>query len=203
MMNPLEEGLIKFLGPDRLARIQKTKVGIAGAGGLGSNCAVNLVRLGIKRLVMVDYDRVEASNLNRQFYFADQIGRLKVEALRDNLLRINPDLELTVIPAKIEKTNLGEFFTDCQVVIEAFDQAEYKQLLIEHWVGTGALLVAASGLAGWENIDAVVCRWIHSNFCLVGDLVSEVSDQYPPLAPRVNVAAAKEANAVLEWILKE
>ncbi len=137
-MNLLEEALIKYFGPERLTKIQKTRVGIAGAGGLGSNCALNLVRLGIKRMVIVDYDQVDASNLNRHFYFADQVGKLKVEALRENLLRINLNLELTAIPAKIERTNISDFIKDCQVVVEAFDKAEYKQFFVEHW-GKGGI----------------------------------------------------------------
>ena len=202
-MNIFEESLMPFWGPERLAKIQSIKVGIAGAGGLGSNCAVNLARLGFKKMVIVDYDRVEAANLNRQYYFFDQIGKPKVEALRENLLRINPGLELAAIQAKIDGANAREFFQDCQVVVEAFDKAEYKRVLVEQWLGTGVLVVAASGLAGWENIDMVASRWLRPDFCLIGDLVSEVSGKLPPLAPRVSVAAAKEANAVLEWVIKE
>ena len=101
-MNHLEERLARDLGLERLRKIQAIKVGIAGAGGLGSNCAFNLVRSGFKKLAIVDFDRVEPSNLNRQFYFADQIGLAKVAALKDNLLRINPDLELEIHQEKIE-----------------------------------------------------------------------------------------------------
>lgn len=200
-MNPLETALLTFFGPKRLSKIQAVKVGIAGAGGLGSNCAVNLVRSGINKLVIVDYDRVEVSNINRQYYFLDQTGKPKVDALRETLLRINPDLELTTVPARIDITNVRELFTGCQVIVEAFDNPECKQLLIEQWLGTGVLLVAASGLAGWENSDTITTRWLCPDFCLIGDLISEVSDQLPPVAPRVGVAAAKEAHAVLEWIL--
>jgi thiamine biosynthesis protein ThiF family 2 len=200
-MNPLEEALLTFWGSERLSTIQAVKVGIAGAGGLGSNCAVNLVRSGINKLVIVDYDGLEASNINRQYYFLDQIGQPKVAALRENLFRINPDLELTVIQAKIDASNARELFAGCQAVVEAFDNPECKQLLCEQLLGTGVLFVAASGLAGWENIDTVCSRWLRPDFCLIGDLVSEVSDRLPPLAPRVSVTAAKEANAVLEWIL--
>lgn len=203
MMNPLETALLTFLGPERLSQIRAVKVGIAGAGGLGSNCAVNLVRSGINKLIIVDYDRVEASNINRQYYFLDQIGKPKVEALRENLLRINPDLELTAIQAKIDITNVRDLLAGCGVIVEAFDNPECKQLLAEQWLGTGVLLVAASGLAGWENIDTVTSRWLRPDFCLIGDLISEVSDQLPPVAPRVSVAAAKEAHAVLEWILNQ
>jgi sulfur carrier protein ThiS adenylyltransferase len=64
-------------------RLIEFRIGIAGCGGLGSNCAVALSRVGIGRLILVDFDVVELSNLNRQYYFRDQIGLLKTEALTE------------------------------------------------------------------------------------------------------------------------
>jgi sulfur carrier protein ThiS adenylyltransferase len=201
-MNQLEAALTRQLGAERLQRLQKVKVGIAGAGGLGSNCAANLVRSGFRQLVLVDFDSVEPSNLNRQFYFADQVGMAKVEALRVNLLRINPDLDLTVKLQCLTAANLDECFGDCQVVVEALDRPETKRLLIEHFWRTAKLLVAASGLAGWDDADRLVTRRVKANLYLVGDQVTAVGADQPPLAPRVNIAAAKEANVILKWVLE-
>lgn len=159
-MSPLEAALQEQLGRERLRTIQTVRVGIAGLGGLGSNCAFNLVRSGFKRLVLVDFDRVEPSNLNRQFYFNDQIGMTKVAALRSNLLRINPELELTGAAQRVEASNLDGLFGDCDVVVEAFDKPEYKRLLVEHFWNSGKLVVTASGMAGWADGDKLVTRRI-------------------------------------------
>lgn len=201
-MNPLEAALLEQLGRERLQKIQSVKVGIAGLGGLGSNCAFNLVRVGFRRFTLVDFDRVEASNLNRQFYFCDQLGLTKVEALRENLLRINADLELSVYQERVTAGNLDQFFGDCRVVVEAFDRPEAKRMLVEHFWNSEKLVVSASGMAGWDDSDQLTTRQIKPRLFLVGDLVSEVSPQLPPLAPRVNIAAAKEANVVLKWVLE-
>jgi sulfur carrier protein ThiS adenylyltransferase len=201
-MNRLEAALARRLGEARLRRLQNVKVGIAGAGGLGSNCAACLARSGFKQLVLVDFDYVEASNLDRQFYFTDQIGMAKVEALRVNLLRINPDLDLTVKRETITATNLDEFFGDCQIVVEALDRPETKRLVVEHFWLTARLLVAASGIAGWHDADQLLTRRVKPNVYLVGDQVAAVAENRPPLAPRVNIAAAKEANVVLNWVLE-
>ncbi|MDD2422568.1 MAG: sulfur carrier protein ThiS adenylyltransferase ThiF, partial [Heliobacteriaceae bacterium] len=150
-MHEFEKALAKKIGSARLALIQKASVGIAGAGGLGSNCAVFLVRSGFRRLKIVDYDVVEWSNLNRQFFFADQVGQKKVAALRENLLRINPDLELEMLAIKITPENVRDIFAACDVVVEAFDEVAGKKLLMETYGNSGKLFVCASGLAGWGN----------------------------------------------------
>ncbi len=200
-MNGFEQAMTQTLGKDSFERIRKVKVGIAGAGGLGSNCALFLVRSGFKIFKIVDFDVVEFSNLNRQFYFASQVGRKKVEALRENLLLINPALAIEVLPEKIEQHNVAKLFADCHVVVEALDRAEYKKLVVEAYMGTGKLLVAASGLAGWGRSDGIKIHKVKDNFYLVGDLVSEAGPGCPALAPGVNVAAAKQADVVLSYFL--
>lgn len=200
-MNDFEQALADILGPENLARIQKVKVGIAGAGGLGSNCALFLARSGFKKFKIADFDLVEYSNLNRQFYFAGQVGRPKVEALKENLLQVNPALEIETLAVKIEQENAREMFTDCDALVEALDRAEYKKMLVEAYLNSGKLLVAASGLAGWGLSDGIRTSRVRENFYLVGDLVSEVQPGRPALAPGVNVAAAKQADVVLSCFL--
>ena len=107
------------------------RIGIAGVGGIGSNVAVNLVRSGIDWLRLVDFDRVEASNLNRQFYFADQIGRLKVEALAENLRRIRPDLTIEAVAERITAHTCRRLFTGCDLVVEGLDRTADKKMLLE------------------------------------------------------------------------
>jgi len=199
--NPLEVALAGVLGEERLLRIQGVKVGVAGAGGLGSNCAQMLVRSGFRRFCIVDFDHVDPGNLNRQFFFPRQVGWKKVEALKENLLLINPDIQIEALHQKIEKETLGNFFSDCHAVVEALDSADYKRLLVEHFMDSGKLLVAASGLAGWGSSDDIKVRRIKDNFFLVGDLVSEAGPRCPAMAPRVNTAAAKQSDVVLSYFL--
>jgi len=200
--NDFERALERYFTSEQLERIRAVKIGIAGAGGLGSNSAVCLVRSGFRRLRIADFDRVEWSNLNRQYYFTDQVGQLKVEALKDNLRRINPDLEIQTFDQRVTAANVNELFADCDVVVEAFDQRESKQLIVQTFFRTDKLLVAASGLAGWGDSDRLTVKKITPSFFLVGDQLSEVSPDRPPCAPRVNIAAAKEADIVLSWILR-
>jgi len=151
------------------------RVGIAGVGGIGSNVAVNLVRSGIKKFTLVDFDRVEASNLNRQFYFADQVGGFKVDMLRENLLRICPGLKITTIADRLTDSNLMSCFSDCSVIVEGFDKAEEKKMLLEEFAGDRRLVVSASGIAG-SSVQSISIR-NYGNFSIVGDFVSDCNKE--------------------------
>jgi len=129
-MDAFRQDLLKKLGETKLANIEKAKIGIAGAGGLGSNCAACLVRVGFRQLKIADFDFVDSTNLDRQFYFKDQIGMKKVEALRANLQRINPYLQLQMLPVKLEFSNILPIFHDCDVVVECLDRAEAKSVFV-------------------------------------------------------------------------
>lgn len=201
-MNDFEKELLVFWGEEKLRRIQSARVGIAGAGGLGSNCALFLARSGFRNFMIYDFDKVSFSNLNRQFYFYDQVGEYKVEALKGNLLRINPALEIQISRDKITEDNVAGIFRDRDIVIEAFDKAEYKKLLAGSYMRSGKLYITASGLAGYGNSDEIHIRKISETFFMVGDFASEASASNPPFAPRVNIAAAKEADIALDWTLK-
>ncbi len=200
-MNAFERGLTRYLSLEQLSRIQGVTIGVAGAGGLGSNCCQMLVRCGFKRFVVADCDVVEASNLNRQFFFAQQIGKPKVEALRENLLAINPDMEMEVTQVMVDETNVAALFAGCDVVVEAFDSPESKRLLVEASLGGGKFLVAASGLAGWGDSDRIATRKISESFYVVGDLHSVCQPSCPPMAPCVTMAAAKQADLILTYVL--
>ncbi len=177
-------------------------VGIAGCGGLGSNCAVALARAGVGKLVIADFDVVCESNLNRQYFFIDQLGMKKVIALRDNLLRIRPGLQLEVHDVTLEPESIFRIFSSCQVIAEAFDQAAAKQMIIETVLSRfdDKYLVCGIGLAGWgmnESIETVR----DGRLIICGDRCSEVSDTLPPLAPRVGIVAHMQANIILELLL--
>jgi sulfur carrier protein ThiS adenylyltransferase len=202
MRNPFLDGVRGYLGEENLKKIQNVKVGIAGAGGLGSNCAQHLVRSGFKHLVLVDFDRVDYSNLNRQFYFPDQVGQLKVEALEANLKRINPCLNIRGVPGRLCKENMLQLLGECAVVVEALDDALCKRELVETFIQSNKLLVAASGIAGWGKSDEIRIRQVNDSFYVVGDMVSEAGKECPPVSPRVNIVAAKQADIVLSRVLE-
>lgn len=200
-MNGLDKALAATFGEEKLRRLQQVRIGVAGAGGLGSNAALFLARSGFKRFKIVDFDRVDYSNLNRQFFFYRQVGEEKVKALKENLLSVSPDLEIEISVERIDGESAGRIFTGCQAVVEALDGVEYKKLLIEAYMNTDILLVAASGLGGWGETDNIRVRRVKDNFFLVGDLVSGAGPDCPALAPGVAVTAAKQADVVLSYFL--
>lgn len=196
----LQEDLINKLGQEKYNKIQNAMIGIAGAGGLGSNCAQYLVRAGFKKFTIVDFDTVEPSNLDRQFYFADQIGMIKVEVLKANLLRINPVLELTMVNKKIERHDIAPLFGRCDAVAECLDRAETKCMIVEELMKMKIWTVTASGLGGFGNSDDIKTRKLKTNLVMVGDCASDICHK-PALSPRVSIAAAKQADAILEYIV--
>ncbi len=179
-------------------------VGIAGCGGLGSNCAVALARTGVGKLVIADFDEIAEGNLNRQYYFHRQIGMKKAYALQENLFRINPDIMVIAKDKKLNAENIPELFKECDVIVEAFDLAEMKQMIIETVLSAmpDKPIVSGVGLAGWGKNEAF--RTEHYGMLTVcGDLSTEVSDELPPLAPRVAIVANMQANVVLDILLSE
>lgn len=178
-------------------------VGIAGVGGLGSNCAAALVRCGIGKLVVVDFDFVEESNLNRQFYFRDQIGQPKVEALQQNLLRIEPGLILISHCTRLDSQNIPDIFSEVDVLVEAFDLADQKEMLIEtalsHWPERP--LVIGSGMAGFGKFSSLTIKK-YGELHICGDEKEEIGPDNPPLAPRVGIVSHMQADVVLQILLK-
>lgn len=202
-MNRTEQGIAKYLGEDCLHYLQTVRIGIAGAGGLGSNCAMHLARSGFKKFAIADFDQIEVSNLNRQFYFMKQVGKNKVEALCDNLKSINPDLNITTHVAEVDRENMLELFGECDVIIEAFDSAAAKKALVETFIPTDKLLVTASGMGGAGNSDEIRTRKVRDNFYIVGDMKTECNAETPPFSPRVAICAAKQADIVLSHYLNK
>ena len=189
-----------YLTPEERAALESVRVGIAGAGGLGSNCAMHLVRSGVKHITIADFDVVNESNLNRQFFFRDQIGQKKVEAIKANLLRIEPDADIRAVDMRLDASSAREIFADCGIVVEAFDAVDAKVMLVSAFASSGKKLVTASGLAGWGRSNAMRVRKMGS-IVAIGDGETSVGDGAAPVAPRVGIAAAMEANAVVSLLL--
>jgi len=185
-------------------RLEKSCVGIAGAGGLGSNAAIALIRAGVQNIVIADYDNVEKSNLNRQYFFADQIGMSKVEALKINALRINSDCNIAAHHLKVTPENAVALFSGCDVIVEAFDNAAQKIMLIETLMEQlpHVPLVVGSGMGGWGRSNEIQCKQLE-NIVLCGDFETESDESHPPLAPRVGIVANMQANEVLRLLLEK
>jgi len=183
-------------------KLKESSVGIAGAGGLGSNVAIALARSGIGKLVLVDFDKVEENNLSRQYFFRDQIGKLKIHALKENIKRINPDVKVEILDIKLSKKNMQKPFEDVDVVVEALDSAEIKTCFVEEILEKlpNTPLVAATGVAGYGNSDRI--KTIHSgNLNLCADEEARSSEDDVLLAPKVCLMANWQANLVLEILL--
>ncbi len=186
-------------------RLGRFTVGIAGAGGLGSNCAVALARSGIGKLIIADYDIVEPGNLNRQYFFIDQTGMKKTEALKDNISKINPHTEVEGHYIKLDNKNIPLIFHNCDIMVEALDNSEMKIMLAEtvmqNWPDRP--LILASGLAGYGDNNSIKEKRASENLIIIGDEKNEVSDDLPPLAPRVGIVANMQANTVVEILLNK
>jgi sulfur carrier protein ThiS adenylyltransferase len=186
-------------------KIKGSVVGIAGLGGLGSAVAVALARIGVGTLILVDFDVVEPSNLNRQQYFIQQVGMLKVEALRENLSRINPYVRIQTHLEKLDRNNAERIFKKAAVVVEAFDRAEEKAMLInvlsEKMPDT--YIVAASGVAGYGDNNEIKTTRFSSRIFIIGDQKTAAEPGVGLMAPRVGIAAHHQANLVLRILLGE
>ena len=184
--------------------LKNKTVGIAGCGGLGSNCGVALARIGIGKLVIADFDIIEKSNLNRQYYFIDQIGKLKADTLKENIARINPEVEVEAHVVKLDDSNIPLLFRNCDIIVEAFDRPEMKELLLKSvsQFFPDKYLVMGIGMAGW-GMNHLIEEKRYDKMIICGDELTEISENCPPLAPRVGIVANMQANAVLELLLGE
>lgn len=186
-------------------RLAKGKVAIAGLGGLGSNIAIALTRIGVGHLHLIDFDRVDITNLNRQQYFLKDVGTYKTEALQAILAQINPWLDIHTDCVRVTEENLVELFKDDEIICEAFDDPEAKATLVcgilEHY--PDKKLVAASGLAGYESSNLIHTRRVSKNFYLCGDEVTESTYGKGLMAPRAALCAAHEANMITRLLMGE
>ena len=203
--NEWMDALIDRHGTTLHKRFSSATVAICGLGGLGSNIAIALSRAGIGNLLLIDFDRVDITNLHRQQYKANQIGLYKADALAENLLEIAPYTEVKAVRAKITEENFVDFLKDADVVCEAFDNAESKAMLVNGVLEQlpGCYLVAASGMAGMDTPNTIKTRQVMKRFYLCGDEVSDVADTIGLVAPRVMLCAAHQAHTVLRILAGE
>ncbi len=186
-------------------KIKNSVVGIMGLGGLGSMVAVALARIGVGKLVLADYDVVEPSNLNRQQYFIDQIGKRKTEAMKDNLARINPYIGVETIDELLTEESIPRFFKDVDALTECFDDPAMKaaalRAVLVHMQDIG--YVCSSGLAGYGPNNTITTKRLHPNVYIVGDGITGARQGEGLMAPRVGIAAHHQANKVLQILLQQ
>ncbi|PIM88043.1 thiamine biosynthesis protein ThiF [Fusobacterium animalis] len=199
-----EEDLLKRNVKGISKKLKKTRVCILGLGGLGSNVAVLLARSGIGYLKLVDFDIVEASNLNRQQYRISHIGIKKTEAMKSIIREINPFVEVDILDIKVDRENIYSIVGDSEIVVEAFDRAETKAMILEELLtDKNKIVVSASGMAGLGSANEIVTRKIKDNFYLIGDNYSDYEEYSGIMSTRVMICAAHQANVVLRLILGE
>lgn len=185
-------------------KISRAGVAVCGLGGLGSNIAFALARCGIGYLHLIDFDRVDLTNLNRQQYMAVQIGMPKPQALKEELLAVNPYLDIRTDFVKLTEENIPELLKDDRYICEAFDVPEAKAMLTNRILERfpDKILVGASGMAGLGNSNEIRTRKVLPNYYLCGDGTSDVQTCGGLMAPRVMICAAQQANQILELIAR-
>ena len=203
-MDLKEEDLLKRNLKGIAKKLKKAEVCILGLGGLGSNVAVLLARAGIGHLKLIDFDVVEASNLNRQQYRISHIGMKKTEAIKIIIKEINPFVEIETLDIKVDRENIYSIVGNIEIVVEAFDRAETKAMAIEELLtNKNKIVVSASGMSGLGSANEIITRKIKDNFYLIGDNYSDYEEYSGIMSTRVMLCAAHQANMVLRLILGE
>ena len=199
----MQEALHKGLTAEQSQRLQEAKVAVVGLGGLGSNVAMWLARLGVGQLLLYDFDKVELSNLNRQYYFLEDVGQYKATALLRHLQAVNPYGNYQSRVVRLTEDNLAELVSEAHIVCEALDSPETKALLVNGVLENhpDKYLVAASGLAGFAISSTMQVRRVTSHFYLCGDGMSDMLE-LPLCGARVGLCAAQQALTIARIILQ-
>lgn len=192
-------------GEDVQKKFSAATIALCGLGGLGSNIAISLARAGIGKLILIDFDQVDITNLHRQQYKANQIGMDKTDALSENLKEIAPYTGIESHTVRITENNAVELLKDADIICEAFDNAECKAMLTNLILETmpNKFLVAASGMAGFGSANSIRTRKITSRFYLCGDEESDVQSEGSLVSSRVMLCAAHQAHTVLRILAEQ
>lgn len=185
-------------------KLRNARVAVAGLGGLGSNIAVMLARSGVGELLLVDFDTVDVTNLNRQMYLIPQLGKPKAEALPEILYQINPYLTYRSVCIKVTPGNVKELFSEYPIVCEAFDKPDQKAMLVRELLMQcpKTIVVSGNGMAGYADANEIRTCQVMKRLYVCGDQSTDVGNGIGLIAPRVAVCAAHEANKVLQLIMQ-
>ena len=192
-------------GKELQKKLSDASVAVCGLGGLGSNIAISLARAGVGKLHIIDFDKVDISNLNRQQYFPEQLGMYKSDALYDTLKRIAPYCYIRKDCVKITEDNIPQLLADDEIIVEAFDRADQKAMLVNCVLETmpEKYLVAGSGMAGLAPSNTITTKRVTKRFYICGDGVSDVNDGMGLVSSRVLICAGHQAHAVIRIIAGE
>ena len=192
-------------GEDVQKKFSAATVAVCGLGGLGSNIAIALARAGIGKLILIDFDRVDITNLHRQQYKVNQIGKYKTEALLENLKEIAPYIDLEIQTVRVTEENASQLLQGADIICEAVDNAECKAMLTNLVLETmpNKYLVAASGMAGMGSANTIQTRRVSKRFYVCGDGASDVSEVGSLVASRVMLCAAHQAHTVLRILAEQ
>jgi sulfur carrier protein ThiS adenylyltransferase len=186
-------------------KVKQAVIGIAGCGGLGSNAAIALARIGVKKLVIADFDKVEPSNLNRQQFFFSDLGKNKTDALNSFIKSVTPFVAVEKHFIKLDLDNIFEIFKECPIIIEAFDKVSEKAMIVKAFGDKrfeNKFLITASGLAGYYSSNLIKTKRLSKNIFLCGDNSNEGNAKNGLMAPRVLIAAGHQANMAVKLISK-
>ena len=185
-------------------KLRNARVAVAGLGGLGSNIAVMLARSGVGELLLVDFDTVDVTNLNRQMYLIPQLGKPKAEALPEILYQINPYLTYRSVCIKVTPDNVKELFSEYPIVCEAFDKPDQKAMLVRELLMQcpKTTVVSGNGMAGYADANEIRTCQVMKRLYVCGDQSTDVGNGIGLIAPRVAVCAAHEANKVMQLIMQ-
>lgn len=194
--------LVERHGAELQSRLDSASVAICGLGGLGSNIAIALARAGVGKLHIMDFDTVDISNLNRQQYFPEQLGQPKTEALYDTLKRIAPYCDIQKDRIRLNEDNIPQLLADDDIIVEAFDKADQKAMLVNCVLENmpEKYLVSGSGMAGIASSNTITTKRVTKRFYLCGDGVSDIADGMGLVSSRVLICAAHQAHAVIRII---
>lgn len=192
-------------GKERQDKFSSATVAVCGLGGLGSNIAIALARAGIGKLILIDFDKVDLTNLHRQQYKAEQVGEFKTDALTENLREIAPYVDLEKHTVRIDEDNAIGMLSDADIICEAFDSAESKAMLVNTVLEkmSDKYLIAASGMAGIGSANSISTRRISKMFYLCGDEKSDVENEVSLISSRVMLCAAHQAHMALRILANE
>ncbi|WP_180946888.1 sulfur carrier protein ThiS adenylyltransferase ThiF [Peptostreptococcus faecalis] len=200
-----EKMITERVGEKYYKKFKSARVCILGLGGLGSNISVYLARSGLGKLILVDYDIVEPSNINRQYYNTSHIGMKKTEALKNIINEINPFVEVEVKNLKIDKNNINEIIKNEKYVCEALDDADTKAMIVGEILSkyNDKIIISGSGMAGIENANNILTHKKFKNLYVCGDEESDFKKVEGMMAPKVCICAGHQANVVLKLIKDE
>lgn len=201
----LDKAFDERFAPEIKEKLSNAYVAIAGLGGLGSNIAVMLARSGVGHLLLIDFDSVDVTNLNRQVYMIPHVGMKKTEALKTILEQINPYLDYEFKSVKVTPEMVKDLFSAYPIVCEAFDKPDQKAMLVGELLSQfeDTVVVSGNGMAGYQDANEIVTKQKLRRLYVCGDEHTDVLDGIGLMAPRVTVCAAHQANKVIQIILND